>query len=121
MPDGRSKIPVSAYHGGIGVICAENRIADLGFPDTAGIGFPFRQRLGAGDHGTKRFCRAVDNAPVRRSRVGGIHILPVNTGRDKHFVPRLRDLRCVADVAEGKLKRTVPVPGGIDIDIVDQA
>ena len=113
----RGKIPVSGHNGGIGVIAAEQTVADSRNPGIAPIGLPAFHRLGAGNDRFALLRAAVDNPGLRRSGVGGIDVFAVDSGGDNHFVPGFRELCRLSNRFERTLLRTGAASDGRSRDI----
>lgn len=82
----RACIPVAPNAGGIGIVFAENPVANTRDIGIAVIFFPIFNLLRACDYRAERNLGTIGNPRIRSSGVFRVYILAVNAGSNQNFV-----------------------------------
>ena len=91
------KIPVPINRRIVRIVVIEYSVRNVRNPYILAEMLPVLHFLRTTDDCSKRLHGPIYDPVFCRSAMDGIHILPVNTGQNQHFIPRHRNLRRIVD------------------------
>ena len=117
MPFLFCKIPIAINRRRIRIISVKYPIRNSRHPNISGIRFPVFHLFRATDDCSKRLYRPVNNPVFSGSSMNGIHILPINSRHNEHFISEHRNPGCVINSFEWSFLGSIAITSGLYINV----